>query len=415
MAVIRPFRALRPTPALVDKVAALPYDVMSSAEAREMVQDNPYSFLHVDKAEIDLEPGIDLYDDRVYAQARSNLDRMTAEGVFIQESRPCLYIYRQKRAHRTQTGLVACLSIDDYINNVIKKHELTRADKEQDRIRHVDSCDAQTGPIFITYRRQEEISSIIQGWTDRHAALYDFVSEDGITHTIWIIDEMEVIERLQSLFAAIESLYIADGHHRSASAVQVGMQRRAQDPYYSGEEEYNYFLAVIFPDQDLYIMDYNRLVRDLNNHSPEEFLSLLEKDFEVRIFSGEGPCQPQTAKTYGMFLEGVWYILQARPSSYDANDPVARLDVSILQNNLLGPILGINNPRTDKRIDFVGGARGLGELEDRVNSDMKIAFAMYPTTIDDLIAIADVNQIMPPKSTWFEPKLRSGIFIHKLV
>lgn len=414
MAVIRPFRALRPIPSLVEKVAALPYDVMSSAEAREMVQGNPYSFLHVDKAEIDLEPGIDLYDERVYAQARSNLDRMTAEGVFIQDQSPYLYVYRQKRGHRTQTGLVACLSIDDYVNNVIKKHELTRADKEQDRIRHVDSCNAQTGPIFITYRRQEEISFIIRGWTDRHAAMYDFVSEDGIAHTIWIIDEVEVIERLQSLFAAIEALYIADGHHRSASAVQVGMQRRAENPQYTGDEEYNYFLAVIFPDQDLYIMDYNRLVRDLNNHSQVEFLRLLEKDFEVQIFSGEGPYQPQAPKTYGMFLEGVWYILQARPGSYDASDPVARLDVSILQNNLLGPILGISNPRTDKRIDFVGGARGLGELEDRVNSDMKVAFAMYPTTIEDLIAIADVNQIMPPKSTWFEPKLRSGIFIHKL-
>lgn len=414
MAVIRPFKALRPIPTLVDKVAALPYDVMSSAEAREMVQGNPYSFLHVDKAEIDLEPGIDLYDERVYAKARSNLDQMTVEGVFMQDQSPCLYIYRQKRGHRTQTGLVACLSIDDYVHNVIKKHELTRADKEQDRIRHVDSCDAQTGPIFITYRRQEEISSIIQAWSVNHPTLYDFVSEDGIAHSIWIIDDFQVMERLQSLFAAIGALYIADGHHRSASAVQVGMQRRAENPRYSGDEEYNYFLAVLFPDQDLYIMDYNRLIRDLNNHSRDQFLHLLEENFEVQLYSGEGPYQPQAPKSYGMFLEEVWYILKARPGSYDAADPVARLDVSILQNNLLGPVLGITNPRTDKRIDFVGGARGLGELEDRVKSDMKVAFAMYPTTIDDLIAIADADQIMPPKSTWFEPKLRSGIFIHKL-
>ncbi len=414
MAVIRPFRALRPIPSLVDKVAALPYDVMSSDEARDMVRGNPYSFLHIDKAEIDLDIGTDIYDDRVYAQARNNLDRMTAEGVFIQDQEPCLYIYRQKLAHRTQTGLVACLSIDDYMSDTIKKHELTRADKEQDRIRHVDRCDAQTGPIFITYRHQEEIASLIDNWASQHQPLYDFISEDGIAHTVWIIDDSGVIERLQGLFSSVSALYIADGHHRSASAVQVGMQRRAENPQYTGTEEYNYFLAVVFPDKDLYIMDYNRLVRDLNNLTPEGFLTLLEKDFEVQVNPQVGPYQPQEPKTYGMFLEGVWYILKARPGSYDATDPVARLDVSILQNNLLGPVLGINNPRTDKRIDFVGGARGLGELEERVGSDMKVAFAMYPTSIDDLMAIADAGQIMPPKSTWFEPKLRSGIFIHKL-
>lgn len=414
MAVIRPFRALRPIPSLVDRVAALPYDVMSSAEAREMVRDNPYSFLHVDKAEIDLEAGIDLYDERVYVKARSNLDKMAAEGVFIQDQTARLYIYRQKRGQRAQTGLVACLSIDDYLNDIIKKHELTRADKEQDRIRHVDSCDAQTGPIFITYRSQEQINAIIEAWISRHQALYDFVSEDGIGHTVWSIDHDEVILSLVGLFAHIDRLYIADGHHRSASAVQVGLQRRADNPHHTGREEYNYFLAVIFPDHDLYIMDYNRLVRDLNNHSREEFLSLLEKDFEVTAYSGPGPYQPREPKTYGMFLEDSWYILKARPGTYDALDPVARLDVSILQNNLLGSILGITNPRTDKRIDFVGGARGLEELESRVADDMKIAFAMYPTTIADLMAISDAGKIMPPKSTWFEPKLRSGIFIHKL-
>ncbi len=414
MAVIRPFRALRPIPSLVDRVAALPYDVMSSAEAREMVRDNPYSFLHVDKAEIDLEAGIDLYDERVYVKARSNLDKMAAEGVFIQDQTARLYIYRQQRGQRAQTGLVACLSIDDYLNDIIKKHELTRADKEQDRIRHVDSCDAQTGPIFITYRSQEQINAIIEAWISRHQALYDFVSEDGIGHTVWSIDHDEVILSLVELFAHIDRLYIADGHHRSASAVQVGLQRRADNPHHTGREEYNYFLAVIFPDHDLYIMDYNRLVRDLNNHSREEFLSLLEKDFEVTAYSGPGPYQPRAPKTYGMFLEDSWYILKARPGTYDVLDPVARLDVSILQNNLLGPILGITNPRTDKRIDFVGGARGLEELESRVADDMKIAFAMYPTTIADLMAISDAGKIMPPKSTWFEPKLRSGIFIHKL-
>ncbi|MGI6468148.1 MAG: DUF1015 domain-containing protein [Syntrophomonadaceae bacterium] len=414
MAVIRPFRALRPIPALVDKVAALPYDVMSSQEAREMVGDNPYSFLHVDKAEIDLDESIDLYDERVYARARSNLDKMVAEGVFIQDQAACLYIYRQKRGQHIQTGLVACLSIDDYLNDVIKKHELTRADKEQDRTRHVDICDAQTGPIFVTYRSQEQIDSIISQWIARQPALYDFVSEDGIGHTVWKIDQEEVINRLQQLFSPIDSLYIADGHHRSASAVQVGLQRRADNPHHTGQEEYNYFLAVLFPDHDPCIMGYNRLVRDLNNHTPQGFIELLKKDFEVEPYSGEGPYQPQAPKSFGMYLEGQWYVLKARPGSYDADDPVARLDVSILQNNILGPILGITNPRTDKRIDFVGGARGLSELEKRVAQDMKIAFAMYPTTIADLMAIADAGRIMPPKSTWFEPKLRSGIFIHKL-
>lgn len=414
MAVIRPFRALRPNPNLVDKVAALPYDVMSSAEAREMVQNNPYSFLHVDKAEIDLEVGVDLYDERVYARARQNLDNMVAEGVFIQDDSPNFYIYRQKRGQRTQTGLVGCLSIDDYLHNVIKKHELTRPDKEQDRSRHVDSCNAQTGPIFITYRNQAQITAIIQAWADEHQALYDFVSEDGITHTVWLIDQIDTIEQLKKLFMGIETLYIADGHHRSASAARVGMQRRAANPDHTGDEEYNYFLAVIFPDHDLYIMDYNRLVRDLNGHSRKSFLDLVGQAFEVQIYPGDGPYQPVEPKTYGMFLEGQWYMLKARPDSYDAADPVARLDVTILQNSLLGPILGITDPRCDKRIDFVGGARGLKELERRVAQDMQVAFAMYPTTIGDLMAISDAGQIMPPKSTWFEPKLRSGIFIHKL-
>lgn len=414
MAVIRPFQALRPIPALVDKVAALPYDVMSSAEARQMAQNNPYSFLHVDKAEIDLEMDVDLYDERVYARARQNLDNMIAEGILIQDERPYFYIYRQKRGQRIQTGLVACLSVDDYLNDVIKKHELTRPDKEQDRSRHVDSCDAQTGPIFTTYRSQAQITALVQAWADKHQALYDFVSEDGITHTVWIIDESDIIEQMKTLFRGVETLYIADGHHRSASAARVAVQRRAANPDYTGDEEYNYFLAVLFPDHDPYIMDYNRLVRDLNGHSREAFLDLVGQAFEVQIYPGDGPYRSVEPKTYGMFLEGQWYMLKARPGSYDEADPVARLDVTILQNNLLGPILGITDPRSDTRIDFVGGARGLKELERRATQDMQVAFAMYPTTIGDLMAISDAGKIMPPKSTWFEPKLRSGIFIHKL-
>lgn len=413
MAVIRPFRAYRPAQDLAAQVAALPYDVMSSEEAREMVRDNPHSFLHVDKAEIDLEPDIDLYDRRVYEKARENLDKMIEERIFVQDAQPCLYIYRQTMRGRAQTGLVACLSIDDYLNNVIKKHELTRADKEQDRINHVDYCDAQTGPIFITYRARAEIDEIISAWTTKEP-VYDFVSEDGIGHTIWVIDDVQTIEKLVGLFGQIDYLYIADGHHRSASAVRVGMKRRKQLTGFDGSEEFNFFLSVVFPDSDLYIMDYNRLVKDLNGMNSEQFLQKVGEKFSVTPYDGSGPYKPENRNSFGMFLDRQWYVLQAREGSFDDSDPVKRLDVSILQDNLLRPLLGIEDPRTDKRIDFVGGIRGLHELEKRVAGDMKIAFSMHPTTIQDLMDIADAGKVMPPKSTWFEPKLRSGIFIHKL-
>lgn len=414
MAVIRPFQAFRPVPELVDRIAALPYDVLSSPEAREIAQGNPYSFLRVDKAEIDLETDIDLYDERVYAQARHNLDEMISQGILIQDESPKLYIYRQKRGQHVQTGLVTCLSVDDYLNDVIKKHELTRPDKEQDRSRHVDCCDAHTGPIFITYRSLAEVNTVIAAWIDGHRALYDFVSEDGVGHTVWRIDENGPIRQLKDLFKRVETLYIADGHHRSASAARVALQRRAMNPGYTGNEEYNYFLAVLFPDHDPCIMDYNRLVRDLNGHSKESFLAQVKGSFEVKPSSGNSPCRPLESKSFGMFLKGEWYMLKARPGSYDENDAVARLDVSILQDNILGPILSINDPRCDERLDFVGGVRGLKELERRVTQDMQVAFVMYPTTMTDLMAVSDAGQIMPPKSTWFEPKLRTGIFIHSL-
>jgi uncharacterized protein (DUF1015 family) len=414
MAIIKAFRALRPTPSLVDKVAALPYDVMSSEEAREMVKGNPYSFLHVDKAEIDLDPSIDLYDTRVYEKARENLQQMIKDGVFIKENSECLYLYQQKMGERVQTGVVACASIEDYLNKLIKKHELTRADKEQDRIKHVDYCDANTGPIFLTYRDQVEIDALVQDWMDKEKPIYDFVSEDGIAHIIWLIHDPEVIQKLLELFAQVECLYIADGHHRSASAVQVGLMRKADNPGHRGDEEYNFFLSVIFPDNQLQIMDYNRVVKDLNGLSSQEFLQELGKSFSIEPYQGPGPYKPEAKGTFGMYLDGQWYILKAKEGSFDENDPVARLDVSILQHNLLGPILGINDPRTDKRIDFVGGIRGLQELERRVNEGMRVAFAMYPTSIKELMDIADADKIMPPKSTWFEPKLRSGIFIHQL-
>lgn len=413
MAVVRAFKALRPAAEYVDKVAALPYDVMSSDEAREMVKGNPYSFLHIDKAEIDLEPTIDLYDQRVYEKARDNLNHMIQDGILVEETKPCLYIYQQKMGERSQTGIVGCTSIDDYLNDVIKKHELTRPDKEQDRTRHVDYCDANTGPIFLTYRHNEEIDKLVTDWMENNQPLYDFTSEDSITHTIWIISDSKVSEQLTGFFNKIEFLYIADGHHRAASAVKVGLMRRQQNPNYNGDEEFNYFLSVLFPDNQLQIMDYNRVVKDLNGMESQEFLQKVQLDFEVELV-GFTPVKPEAPATFGMYLDGEWYILKSKAGSYDPNDPVKSLDVSILQNNLLGPLLGIADPRTDNRIDFVGGIRGLNELVKRVDEGMRVAFSLHPTSIEQLMNIADAGQLMPPKSTWFEPKLRSGIFIHKI-
>lgn len=414
MAVFRPFKAIRPTKELAEKVAALPYDVMNSDEAREMVKDNPYSFLHVDKAEVDLDPSIDLYDKRVYEKAASNLKEMIENKIFIQDEKNNYYIYKQVMNGRAQIGLVGCASIDDYINNIIKKHEHTRADKEQDRINHVDYTNANTGPIFLTYRAKSEINEIINLWIDEHTPVYDFISEDGIGHTVWVIDCNNVIERLENLFNEVDYFYIADGHHRAASAVRVGKMRREQRPNYKGTEEFNFFLAVLFPDEQLYIMDYNRVVKDLNGYSEEEFMSKVKEKFEVETYNDEGQYKPERKHTFGMYLNNKWYCLKAKEGTFNPDDPVDRLDVSILQNNLLNPILGILDPRTDKRIDFIGGIRGLKELERRVHEGMKVAFSMYPTTIDDLMSIADAGQVMPPKSTWFEPKLRSGLFIHDL-
>lgn len=412
--MIRPFKAVRPAVNLVEKVAALPYDVMSSDEAREMTKDNPYSFLHVDKAEIDLDRNIDLYDERVYLKARENLYRMIDEGVFIKDEPACFYIYRQKMGERIQTGLVGCASIDDYINNTIKKHEFTRKDKEVDRTKHVEICNANTGPIFLTYRKQDIINQIINHWIAKHEAVYNFASDDGITHTVWVINDTSIIEELNKKFLEIDNLYIADGHHRTASAVNVGLKRREKKSNYTGEEEFNYFLAVIFPDEDLYIMDYNRLVKDLNGYSSAEFLEKISESFEVSIYNGNDVYIPEDRHYFGMYLDKKWYILKAKAELIDENDPVARLDVSILQDRLLDPILAIKDPRTENRIDFVGGIRGLKELERRVDEGMKVAFSMYPTTISELMDISDAGEVMPPKSTWFEPKLRSGVFVHEL-
>ena len=412
MAIFKPFKAVRPVPERAADVAALPYDVMNSDEAREMVKGKPYSFLHVDKAEVDLDRNIDIYDKSVYLKARENLDKLVTDGVCKEDENPCIYIYRQIMNGRSQTGLVGCTAIDDYINNIIKKHELTRADKEADRINHVDYCDANTGPIFLTYREDESISALIGNWKNTHEPVYDFVSE-GVSNTVWVVDCPETISAITEKFAAVDYLYIADGHHRAASAVRVGKMRREQNPSYTGEEEFNFFLAVLFPSDELEIMDYNRVMKDLNGYTSEEFIAKISEAFDVETVGAEA-YKPEAKHTFGMLLDDVWYKLTAKDGTFDPNDPVDQLDVSILQKNVIAPIFGIEDPRTDKRIDFIGGIRGLGELERRVNTDMKIAFSMYPTTLDDLMDIADAGQIMPPKSTWFEPKLMSGLFIHKL-
>ena len=414
MAFFKPFKALRPVSEYASKVAALPYDVMNSDEAREMVKGNPYSFLHVDKAEIDLGKGIDIYSDEVYKKANENLKALEKDGVMKQDEKACFYIYRQIMNGREQTGLVGCASIDDYINNEIKKHELTRADKEADRIRHVDTCDANTGPIFLCYKECDEVDEIILDFKNNNSPVYDFITDDGIANTVWVIEDEAVNNKLSSLLANAGAFYIADGHHRCASAVNVGKKRREENPQYNGTEEFNFFLAVLFPAKTLSIMDYNRVVKDLNGNTKVEFINKINDKFDVEKTGSKEPFAPWEKHTFGMYLDSEWYVLRAKPDTFNEKDPVERLDVSILQSNLLSPILSIGDPRTDKRIDFIGGIRGLKELERRVSEDMTVAFSMYPTTLDDLMDIADENKIMPPKSTWFEPKLLSGLFIHKL-
>lgn len=413
MATIRPFRAVRPAADKAAAVAALPYDVMNSEEAREMVIGNPVSFLHIDKAEIDLPHDIDVHSPQVYEKARDTLHQMIADGVFLQDETPCLYLYRLTMNGRSQTGLVTTTSIDEYLNGTIKKHEFTRADKELDRIHHVDYCDANTGPIFLAYRQSQTVQQITDAWKETHAPIYNFIAEDGIAHTVWQIADVDCIAQLVHAFQAIPALYIADGHHRTASAVKVGLKRREAKPNYDGTEEFNYFLSVIFPDTELVILDYNRVVKDLNGLSKEAFLQAIAA-FHPQPVANKEAAKPNHAHCFGMYLDGQWYALSFQADALP-EDSIARLDVSILQTQLLEPILAIGDPRTDRRIDFVGGIRGLAELEHRVDSgDMQLAFAMYPTSVQELMQIADENNVMPPKSTWFEPKLRSGLFIHPL-
>lgn len=411
MAEIRPFSAYRPAPGLEAKIAALPYDVYNRQEACEVVAANPDSFLAIDRAETGFGPEVDTYAPDVYERAAKLLRDRIEEGKFVHEEKPCYYIYEQTMDGRSQTGIVACASIDDYRNNVIKKHENTRADKEQDRIRHVDVCNMQTGPIFLAYRSGSVLKGIVAE-AKTEEPVYDFISEDGIGHKVWIISDDKKIAEIHEEFDHIPAVYIADGHHRCASAVKVGLKRREENPGYTGEEEFNYFLSVLFPDEELRIMDYNRVVRDLNGYDTEGFLARIGQEFQVEK-RGPEPFRPGRKGEFGMYLEGQWYCLTAREEIL-SEDAVEGLDVSLLQKHLLEPVLGIQDPKTDRRIDFVGGIRGLEELERRTRTDMKVAFSMYPTSIGELFAVADAGKLMPPKSTWFEPKLRSGLFLHTL-
>lgn len=413
MATVRAFRAIRPDKKYAEKVVSLPYDVMNRQEAAHMAEGNPYSFLHICRSEIDLSGEENPYSENVYEKAKRNIEENLQTGVFIQESKPALYIYRQVMDGRVQTGIVGCVAVDEYQNNTIKKHEFTRVEKEKDRINHFDVCDANTEPVFLTYRDDKRIRSVIEGYVSGHEPVYDITSDDGIKHTLWIVDDEKIIENITALFGEIPDLYIADGHHRSASACKVGLKRRKENPDYTGDEDFNYFMAAIFPDNDLKIFDYNRVVKDLNGNSADEFLSKVRKaGFEVED-KGADIYYPEGKHIFSMYLEGKWYKLEAGESIIP-DHVIDSLDVAILQNNILGPVLGIEDPRTDKRIDFVGGIRGLEELEKRVKSDMKVAFAVYPVDVDDLLEVADNNMVMPPKSTWFEPKLGSGLFMHSL-
>lgn len=409
MSDVRPFRALRPRPELAAQVAAPPYDVVSSEEARKLAEGKPYSFLHINKPEIDLPPDVDLYDDRVYAQGASNLRKFMAEGVFFREQEPRFYVYQQKMGNHVQAGVVAAVSVAEYDAGLIKRHELTRKDKEDDRTRHVDELNANDEPVFLTYRQLAAIDALVDQ-VRAGAPLYDFVAEDGIGHTVWVVPS-ELAANLQQAFQQVPALYVADGHHRTAAAARVGRERKAKNPQHRGDEPYNYFMAVLFPHNQLQILDYNRVVKDLGGLSPEAFLSKVAEKFRVEKASSG---RPEKRHQFGMYLQGQWYRLEAIPGSFREDDPIGSLDVSILQENLLAPVLGITDPRTDKRIDFIGGIRGLSALEQRVAEGWAVAFALYPTSLEQVMAVADAGLIMPPKSTWFEPKLRSGLLVRTL-
>lgn len=411
MATIRPFAALRPPKQYVEQVSCLPYDVMNHAEACAMAAGNASSFLHICRADIDTSEAA-IHDEITYQKSRENLETFIRKGFLVREDAPAYYIYRQMMWGRVQTGIVGCASVDEYLDGTIKKHELTRKEKELDRINHFDACSTQTEPVFLAYRKHEGIATAIREWIKFHKPEYDFTSDDGVTHLLWPVTDEEVIASIRKGFEEVPTLYIADGHHRTASSAAVSAKRRQQHPDYTGEEEYNYLMAVTFSDEDLFIMDYNRVVADLNGLTAEQFLQAIGEQFTVTPAKPGAPYAPKSKHEFGMYLNNAWYAITAKEGSFDANHPIDSLDCAILQSNLLAPILGINDPRTDNRIDFVGGIRGLEELERRTGEG--VAFSLYPVTMADLFHVADSGEIMPPKSTWFEPKLRSGLFAHEI-
>jgi uncharacterized protein (DUF1015 family) len=410
MCNIVPFKAVRPPKEFVKDVASYPYDIIDSEEARRLTENNPRSFLHVVKSEIDLPSYIDIHDERVYSKAKENFYNFLHEGTLFKEDKPCLYIYRQQMGDHKQYGIVGCVSVDEYESGQIKKHELTRPDKQADRTKHIATLNAQTGPVFLAFRRKESLDRIIQKIT-RDIPEYDFTADDGISHTAWVIRDEHIIDTIQKEFLAIDALYIADGHHRAASAAAVAQMRRAENPDYTGREEFNYMMAVIFPGNQLNVLAYNRVVKDLNNLTEAEFIDRVKDKFVItENFLKK---MPEQLHEFGMYIKGSWYQLKAREITYKSRDVIGALDVSILQDYLLGPILGIGDVRTDERIMFVGGIRGVKELERLVDSgECVVAFSLYPTTLHQMADVADTGKLMPPKSTWFEPKLRSGMFVH---
>ena len=414
MATLKAFKGLRPPQNIVKELASRPYDVLNSAEAREEAKENEYSLLRIIKPEIDLPEGTDLYSQEVYDKARENLDDFKSKGWLTADDEDYLYIYAQTMFGKTQYGIVGCAAVDDYMNNVIKKHELTRPDKEEDRMKHVRITDANMEPVFFSYPAVAEIDEIVKGYVDHNKPDYDFTADDGVGHHFWVLRDQAKIARIIELFDGLPATYVADGHHRTAAAALVGNEKRQNNANHSGDEEYNYFLAVHFPDNQLTIIDYNRVVKDLNGNTPAEFLQKLNKGFEVKDM-GSDIYKPDELHNFSMYLEGTWYSLTAKGGTYDDNDPIGVLDVTILTNQVLEPLLDIQDLRRSKRIDFVGGIRGLEELKKRVDSgEMKVAFALYPVSMKQLIDIADSGEIMPPKTTWFEPKLRSGLVVHEL-
>ncbi len=411
MSRIKPFRALRPARQFAEQVASPPYDVLNSAEARALAADNPHSFLHVNKPEISLAEGVDLYSKEVYEQAGKNLQKLQDDRVLLQDAEPRLYVYKQIMGSHEQVGIVAAASVEEYENGLIKKHEFTRPVKEDDRVNHMVHLNAQVGPVFLTYKASNEIDDLVNEVMQQEPD-YDFNSDD-IQHTFWVVQSDSVTQELVNAFGKVDALYVADGHHRSAAAMRVKQMRQKENPNHTGEESYNFFLTVIFPDNQMQILDYNRLVQDLNGHDKDAFMQAVQNKFDLESVTDKDAAKPAAARQFGMYIDGQWYRLTAKADTYDDNDPVDRLDVSILQKNLLSPVLGIKDPRKDKRIDFVGGIRGLGELERRTaDGSWVVGFALFPTSIEDLMAIADADEVMPPKSTWFEPKLKSGLVSH---